>query len=102
MIDLRPDLLEIVKQILRRHVPDAEVWTFGSRVTGTAKIYSDLDLVVIERERLPQKQYYQLQDAFEESELPIKVDVLDWHRITPEFRKNIEKRYEVFVRRNRY
>jgi len=95
MIDLRPDHLNAIKEILKKHTPDAEVWAFGSRVKWTAKDYSDLDLVVIEKQKLPQKRYFQLQDAFKESELPIRVDVLDWHRITPEFRVNIEKKYEV-------
>jgi hypothetical protein len=54
-------------------------------------------LVLIEKEQIPKKRYYQLQEAFEESDLPIKVDVLDWHRITPGFRANIERRYEVVV-----
>ena len=95
MIDLPENLLTQVKAILKQHVPEVEIWVFGSRVTGTAKDYSDLDLVVLGKEKLPQKQYYQLQEAFQESELPIRIDVLDWHRITPEFRKNIKKNYEV-------
>ena len=95
MIDLPENLLIQVKAILKKYVPEVEVWAFGSRVTGTAKVYSDLDLVVLGKDKLPQKQYYQLLEAFQESELPIRVDVLDWHRITPEFRKNIKKYYEV-------
>ena len=95
MIDLPENLLIQVKAILKKYVPEVEVWAFGSRVTGTAKVYSDLDLVVLGKEKLPQKQYYQLQEAFQESELPMRVDVLDWHRITPAFRKNIKKNYEV-------
>ena len=66
-------------------MPNAEVWAFGSRVSGVARDHSDLDLVVIDEQQLPQKQYYQLQEAFQESELPIRVDVLGWHRIAPEF-----------------
>lgn len=95
MLDLRPDLFELVQAILRQFVPAAEVWAFGSRVTGSAKEHSDLDLVVVAKEPLPKEVYYRLQDAFEESALPMRVDVLDWHRITPAFRANIEKRYEV-------
>ena len=95
MIDLPENLLTQVKTILKQHVPEVEIWAFGSRVTGTAKDYSDLDLVVLGKDKLPQKQFHQLQEAFQESELPIRIDVLDWHRITPEFRKNIKKNYEV-------
>ena len=95
MIDLSPDLKKQVTSILEQYVPNAEVWAFGSRVNGTARDHSDLDLVVIDEQKIPQKKYYQLQEAFQESELPIRVDVLDWHRITPEFQQNIRKQYEV-------
>jgi predicted nucleotidyltransferase len=50
---------------------------FGSRANGQAKEYSDLGLVVIGTERLPQEVYFQLLDAFGESDLPIRVDVVD-------------------------
>ncbi len=84
-----------VTDILRQLVPHTEVRAFGSRVSGTSRVHSDLDLVIIDTQKLPQALYYQLQEAFMESELPIRVDVLDWHRITPEFRKNIEKQYAI-------
>ena len=46
-LEIRPDHLKIVEEILEKHLPDREVWAFGSRVNGTAKETSDLDLVVI-------------------------------------------------------
>jgi predicted nucleotidyltransferase len=46
VLDLRPDQLQIVQHILQRRVPTFDVWAFGSRVKGTAKPYSDLDLAV--------------------------------------------------------
>ena len=36
-----------------------------------------------------------LKEAFEESDLPFRVDVLDWHAISSAFRGVIEKKYEV-------
>ena len=36
-----------------------------------------------------------LKEAFEESELPFRVDVLDWQATSPQFRKVIEKQYEI-------
>jgi len=86
-----------VKAILVSYVPGAEVRVFGSRITGKAVKYSDLDLVVLGSERLPQKQYYQLQQAFQDSDLSIRVDVLDWYRLSPEFRGNINKSYEILA-----
>ena len=95
MINLSPDLIKQVRVIIEQYAPNAEVWAFGSRVSGTARDHSDLDLVVIDEQKLPQKTYYQLQEAFQESELSIRVDVLDWHRITPEFQQNIKNQYVV-------
>lgn len=52
-IDICQNQLEIVQAILRKHVPDQEVWAFGSRAKGTARQYSDLDLAVITDTPLP-------------------------------------------------
>jgi len=95
MIDLPENELVKVKAILASYIPDAEVRVFGSRITGKSVKYSDLDLVVLGGERLPQKQYYQLQQAFQDSDLPIRVDLLDWYRLSPEFQENINKNYEI-------
>lgn len=65
-----PHHLQTVKEILRRHVPDREVWLFGSRATGTAKKFSDLDLAIIGSTPLTLSQLAQLENDFDESELP--------------------------------
>jgi type I restriction enzyme S subunit len=95
MIDLRPDHLEIVRDLLRQHVPECEVRAFGSRFKWTAKQASDLDLAVVGTKRLPTKKIMRLKEAFEESILPMRVDVLDWHAITPEFQRVIDAGFEV-------
>ena len=95
MIDLNPKHFEIVQHILAKHVPGYEVRAFGSRVKWTAKDYSDLDLAVVGNEPLSLRQRGQLAEAFEESNLPIRVDVLDWHTTSEEFKKIITEEYEV-------
>jgi|UniRef100_UPI004047DF31 DNA polymerase sigma len=45
-LELSVTELATVKTILVRHVPDAEVWVFGSRATGQSKKYFDLDLCI--------------------------------------------------------
>ena len=98
MIDLAPHHLETVHAILGRHVPNCEVRAFGSRVNGPAKNYSDLDLVVVAPGKLSADTLRHLKEAFEESDLPFRVDVLDWHETSPEFQNVIEKEYEVIQR----
>jgi type I restriction enzyme S subunit len=90
-IDIRPDLWGIVRDIMRRHVPGHEVWAFGSRVKGTAKPYSDLDLAVISEKPLPLEVLARLAEDFSESDLPWRVDVVDWAATSDSFRKIIER-----------
>jgi type I restriction enzyme S subunit len=95
MIDVSPEQLQTIKDILEHHVPGCEVRAFGSRFTWTAKDYSDLDLAIVGTEKLPFKDISALKTAFEESDLPYRVDVLDWHAISLEFQQVIEQGYEV-------
>ena len=95
MIDLNPSYLKTVKGILAEHVSECEVRAFGSRATWTAKDYSDLDLAIVGVSALDCGTLGQLKEAFEQSDLPMRVDVLDWHTITDSFRKVIEQDYVV-------
>ena len=94
-IDLNPNHLATVKSILAEHVPECEVRAFGSRATWTAKDYSDLDLAVVGEGPLDWRTLGRLKEAFEESDLPMRVDVLDWHAISDSFRKVIEQGHMV-------
>ena len=95
MIDLRPDHLNTVQGILAEHVPECEVRAFGSRAAWTAKDYSDLDLAIVGAGPLEWRTLGRLREAFEESSLPMRVDVLDWHAIPESFRRVIEQGYVV-------
>ena len=94
-IDLNPNHLATVKSILAEHVPECEVRAFGSRATWTAKDYSDLDLAIVGEGPLDRRTLGRLKEAFEESDLPMRVDVLDWHSISESFRGVIERGSEV-------
>ena len=95
MIDLNPSYLAIVERILAEHVPECEVRAFGSRASWTAKDYSDLDLAIVGDGPLDWRTLALLKEAFEESDLPMRVDVLDWHDIAESFQCVIERGYVV-------
>lgn len=95
-ININPDNLEMTRSILSRFVPDREVRAFGSRVTGTAKEFSDLDLAVMGDAPIPSSILADMKEAFSESSLPFKVDVIDWALTKEHFRRIIEKDYVVF------
>lgn len=90
-IDIRPGHWTIVRDILRQHVPDCAVWAFGSRARGGARRYSDLDLAVITEEPIPIPRMAALKEAFSESDLPWRVDVVDWSGTSDRFRRIIER-----------
>jgi type I restriction enzyme S subunit len=95
MINLKPRYLEIVKRILADHVPEFDVSAFGSRVNSKVKEFSDLDLVVMTTQPLPVRRLRRLVEAFSESNLPIKVDVVDWAATDESFRAIIRQGMEV-------
>ena len=95
MIDLEPQHLQVVQHILSEHVPECEVRVFGSRANGTARRFSDLDLALISPKPIPWEQMEAVKDAFSESDLPIMVDVLDWHEASAGFRKRVLQNFEV-------
>ena len=100
MIDLAPEHLKTVQRILAEIVPDCEVRAFGSRATWTATEHSDLDLAIISPEPLAWVRRSRLSEAFEESDLPIRVDVVDWKSLSDGFRQSIDGDCEVLQERS--
>ena len=89
-LHLSPDQLRLVESVLARYIPGRGVWAFGSRATGhLLKPFSDLDLAV--EGELNSEQRAALTEAFEESILPIKVDIVEMNLLDPEFRGRIER-----------
>ena len=99
MIDLEARHLATVRRILRARVPGCEVRAFGSRVTGGARSYSDLDLVLVGDGPLGLAPLGLLEEAFQESDLPIRVDVIDWHDTSENFKRIIESDCVTLVER---
>ena len=75
-----------VRKILDFHAPALKVWAYGSRAIGRAGRFSDLDLVIECEASVAHETIARLKHAFSESDLPIKVDIVDWSALDPEFR----------------
>jgi len=76
-------------------MPDCEVRAFGSRLTGKAKKHSDLDLCISGADKLSLRKMGDLAEAFEESTLPFRVDVIDWNAISDSFRIVVDAKHEI-------
>ena len=91
-IVLTPEHRRLVIELLRAQLPPTmHVWVFGSRVTGRAWRYSDLDLAIDAGRMLTLDETASLAEDFDESDLPYRVDIVDWHAIDDRFRRVIEK-----------
>ena len=89
-IDVTPDHKRLVLEILRANLPpSAKVWVFGSRANGRARRYSDLDLAIDAGRRLTFDEMARLSEAFSDSDLPYRVDLIDWHNIDDRWRQAI-------------
>lgn len=75
---LAPEHVQLVRTVLVQQVPQARVFAFGSRVSGKPRKYSDLDLAISLPEPIGLRKLRELKDAFEDSALPICVDIVDW------------------------
>jgi predicted nucleotidyltransferase len=101
-LNLPAPYLYTVRAILRSHLPEAEIWAYGSRVNGDYYEASDLDLVARQPEDLKQRQIHLCEaiEAFSESDLPIFVQLVDWAAIPEAFHAEIEANYVVIQSEN--
>jgi len=94
MIAISEDSLNMIKNILNKTIPHCEVRAFGSRVNGTNREYSDLDLAIVGENKLGISVLGNVREAFMESTIPFRIDVLDYNAISEKFRKIIDAQYE--------
>ncbi len=88
--NMRDEHFALVQSILCRTLPkNSEIWIFGSRATEKIKPFSDLDLFIKSHEKISDETLTQCAFALEESNLPYKVDLLDWSKISQNFQNII-------------
>ncbi len=95
MIDLPKNDLKLILEILKNHIPEYPVFAFGSRVSGRAKAWSDLDLAIDAAAPVPLGRLGRLREALEESPVSIRVEILDLARTARHFRDSIASECEV-------
>ena len=95
-IDINHSDKEILLSLLAQYLPHTSVWAYGSRVKGSAKLWSDLDLVVFtaaeQRCRLSL-----FKEALEESNLSFRVQLLEWDYLPDNIKENIKASHAVIA-----
>jgi predicted nucleotidyltransferase len=98
MIHLSHEELAIIRTILQHFVQQGEVRVFGSRFRGDHRQYSDLDLVIVDELPIDSKIIEKLSEAFDNSALTFRVEILDWQQLSVSFRGVIDRGYEIIYR----
>ena len=83
--------MEIILSVIKKHVPNCDVLVFGSRYKLTHNDKSDLDLAIVGNSKLNIRLVSAIKEDFMESDLPFKVDVIDYHSISDSFREIIDR-----------
>ena len=86
MLIMKSNHRKIVREILQDF--PYIFYAFGSRVKGTARELSDLDICFFDT--IPLKDLSDLRERFEESNLPFTVDLVNWNRCSTEFKQLIK------------
>lgn len=92
-VALSPKYLCLIREILDRELLSAsrcKVHLFGSRAKNAAHAASDIDLAVDSAEHV-EKQIARIQTAFEETEMPFTVDIVDLKSASPAVRQAIKE-----------
>lgn len=95
-LDITPDQRKILLDLLHDYLPGVAVWVYGSRIKGTARPQSDLDLAVFASAE-QKRSVAALKEALEESQLPFRVDLFVWDEIPEQFRGNIQRAHVILV-----
>lgn len=87
--------IEIVIEAIRRYLPaDVEIFFFGSRVDGSSHRGSDLDVLLKGEAAIALSLIALVKEGLDESDLPFRVDLLDYHRCSERMLKNISSSLE--------
>ena len=95
-IDITAGQRKTILTLLARHLPGTEAWVYGSRAKWTSRPQSDLDLVVFATPE-QRRGVGNLREAFEESDLPFRVDLFVWDEVPETFREQIEVEHAVLA-----
>ena len=78
---------KILTQILSKY--PYTFYAYGSRVKGTNRQFSDLDLCY--QEEIPSYKLVEIEEELENSDLTFIVELVNWNHMRPAFQKAIQK-----------
>jgi len=87
--------------LIHKHVPNCVVYLFGSRARGVYHEGADIDLALRAHDDSPigQVLLFKIEDEFEDTTIPVLIDLLDFNAVSPKFRENILRDGVIWTRK---
>lgn len=85
---------EQIKDIVKRSLggTNYKIFVFGSRATGENRQWSDIDLGILSEGKIPGHVMIKIEEELENSQIPYKIDLVDFRNVSDQFRKIALKR----------
>lgn len=90
IISISTDILIELRKIAGSH---GKLYVFGSRIKNTHKKFSDIDLCIVSDHPLSDLVMAEIKERFQESSIPFKVDVVDYHSVSEDFKRLISSHW---------
>lgn len=89
---------KILQTVLSKHLDPTQyqAFVFGSRATDKSRRFSDIDLGIEGATKIPGFIMQRIKGDFEESNLPYKIDVVDFSLVSDTFKQVACDRVPVF------
>ena len=88
-MNLKPEYQKKIIAILSALFPNTKIYLFGSRARGTNQEFSDIDIALDAGTKLRRADVGEARDMLSESNIPYKIDIVDFQDISEEMRKFI-------------
>lgn len=63
------------------------VFLFGSRATGQASKYSDIDIGILGKDKFSLQSIFKIKNILDEKDMPYKIDIIDFNRVDENFKE---------------
>lgn len=80
---------DLIRDTIYKHLSKEEygAFVFGSRADGTARRWSDIDVGIRGAKQVPGSLIEIVREELEESDIPYKVEVVDFAKVSDKFRR---------------
>ncbi|MEW6012319.1 MAG: nucleotidyltransferase domain-containing protein [Elusimicrobiota bacterium] len=90
MNDIEPRIKKLITQTIKKHIPDAKILIFGSRIKGDFTQNSDIDIAIKCDKKIEIRLIAKIKMDLEELEINHRIDLIDYNSVSKEFQKIID------------